>query len=174
MRGVQRRLADRDFNHRVEIAALGQDEFSELAASFNGMAERLGRHEREVTAGHAIDRAVLSALDRDQIVEVLLERGRELLPCEAMAIGLASRDPAAADVWTFSARTGAGGSREDREIRLAPDERSVLDRGDAFFTGSNGDAPAFIARVPVSAPGIRGWHVVPIHKIGRASCRERV
>ena len=67
-----RRLGGKDFATKVEVS--GRDEFGELAEAFNAMAARLGRQFDALTALSKIDRAILSELDMDRIVEDVLLR----------------------------------------------------------------------------------------------------
>ncbi len=67
-----RRLGGKDFAAKVEVAS--RDEFGELAESFNAMAARLGRQFDTLTTLSKIDRAILSELDMDRIVEDVLLR----------------------------------------------------------------------------------------------------
>ncbi len=81
-----RRVSAEDFDTPVDVTS--GDEFEELATSFNAMAAQLGRQFRLVTTAAAIDRAVLSSVDRATIVETALKRLPELAPCEAVGIAL--------------------------------------------------------------------------------------
>lgn len=119
-------IARRDFDHRVTIRSKTRDEFHDLADSFNGMARQMGGHVRALTALNAIDRAVLSALDRDEIVDVILERSGQLLSYDAMAIGLAPADTFDG-AWTFSLVADEGHDRVDVSMALTDTERADLD-----------------------------------------------
>jgi nitrogen fixation/metabolism regulation signal transduction histidine kinase len=63
--GTQR-IAQGDFDSQVEVHS--QDEFADLANSFNTMASHLGRQFKTLTAMVDIDRAILSALEIKKIV----------------------------------------------------------------------------------------------------------
>ena len=65
------RIARHDLSTRVVVA--GRDEFAELASSFNTMAERLSLQFRQIEAGRVIDRAVISANDRGEAADALLQ-----------------------------------------------------------------------------------------------------
>jgi diguanylate cyclase (GGDEF)-like protein len=71
-----RRLADEDFNHRVDVARL--DEFGELATSFNDMAERLGIQLGTLKVLSSIDQVILSRSDIAPVFSIVLARIREL------------------------------------------------------------------------------------------------
>ena len=67
-----RRLGSKDFAAKVEVSSA--DEFGELAEAFNAMADRLGRQFETLTTLSKIDRAILSELDMDRIVDDVLLR----------------------------------------------------------------------------------------------------
>ncbi|MFQ5532399.1 MAG: HD domain-containing phosphohydrolase [Candidatus Methylomirabilales bacterium] len=81
-----RRIAARDFKSRVEVTS--GDEFEELAASFNTMAGRLGRQFNTLATMAEIDRAILSALDTETIVNTVLTRMRDAFPCSGVCVTL--------------------------------------------------------------------------------------
>ena len=81
-----KRIAARDFGSRVDVNS--GDEFQELAESFNAMASRLGKQFNALTTMNEIDRSILSALDTRRIVDTILNRMRELFPCDCVALAL--------------------------------------------------------------------------------------
>ena len=81
-----KRIAARDFDSRVKVTS--GDEFQELAESFNAMASRLGKQFNALTTMNEIDRSILSALDTRRIVDTILNRMRELFPCDCVALAL--------------------------------------------------------------------------------------
>jgi response regulator RpfG family c-di-GMP phosphodiesterase/HAMP domain-containing protein len=81
-----KRIAGRDFDTRVTVTS--GDEFQELAESFNAMASRLGKQFNALTTMNEIDRAILSALDTRLIVDTVLNRMRELFPCDCVGVAL--------------------------------------------------------------------------------------
>jgi len=85
-----KRIAARDFDSRVKVTS--GDEFQELAESFNAMASRLGKQFNALTTMNEIDRSILSALDTRRIVDTILNRMRELFPCDCVALALFDAD----------------------------------------------------------------------------------
>ncbi|MFQ5960396.1 MAG: HAMP domain-containing protein, partial [Candidatus Methylomirabilales bacterium] len=81
-----RRIAMRDFESRVTVTS--GDEFEELAGSFNAMAGRLGRQFNTLETMAEIDRGILSALETQKIVDVVLTRMRDVLPCDLLSVSL--------------------------------------------------------------------------------------
>ena len=80
------RIAERDFTNPVSIRS--GDEFEDLAASFNTMAGQLQRQFTVLTASSEIDRAILSSLAEDRIMETVKVRAREVVPSDGVSITL--------------------------------------------------------------------------------------
>ena len=85
-----RRVADREFNHRVKIST--GDEFEELATSLNSMTQKLGQQFHRLEATGEIDRAVLSLLDTAHISYTILRRINSFLGWECSVIALVNPD----------------------------------------------------------------------------------
>ncbi|MDA0991571.1 MAG: HD domain-containing protein [Verrucomicrobia bacterium] len=77
-------IASRQFDNRVEVDT--GDELEELADSFNSMAHTLGRQFNTLTAISEIDRALLSALDFDEIVKRALVGLTHIFPARVVAM----------------------------------------------------------------------------------------
>ena len=84
------RIAAADFGTRVTVTS--GDEFEDLAKSFNIMAARLGKQFDAMTAMNEIDRSILSALDKEKIVNTVITRMGDLFPCEKIALALFRSD----------------------------------------------------------------------------------
>ena len=84
------RIAAADFSTRVTVTS--GDEFEDLAHSFNAMAARLGRQFDAMTAMNEIDRSILSALDKEKIVDTVITRMGDLFPCEKIGLALFRSD----------------------------------------------------------------------------------
>ncbi len=81
-----RQIAERNFTEPVRIES--GDEFEELAGSFNAMASRLERQFRTLATMAEIDRLILSTTDADYIVETLLRRLYEFVPCRSVCVAV--------------------------------------------------------------------------------------
>jgi putative nucleotidyltransferase with HDIG domain len=88
LKGATKELVAQRFDSRVEVRS--GDEFQDLATSFNAMAEQLGKQFQALKTIQQIDQAILGSLDRDAIVDSVLERLPHLLPGQCGAIALAS------------------------------------------------------------------------------------
>src|SRR5205085_3420703 len=85
-----RRAADKDFSARVDVS--NHDEFGELASSFNSMATRLGSQFTALMTLADIDRAILSRLDVDRVLETVVTRMRDIVPADHVSIAILDRN----------------------------------------------------------------------------------
>jgi signal transduction histidine kinase/HAMP domain-containing protein len=99
-----RRIARNDFDSRVEVRS--DDEFEELAGSFNAMAAQLGHQFKTLNTTTDIQRAVLSLLDTTKIVETILGRMLTVLRCDCATLTVFSAAEENADS-TFVLRASA-------------------------------------------------------------------
>ncbi len=85
-----KRMARGEFETRVDIKR--QDEFGELAASFNEMALELGRQFKTLGARAKIDRAVLAAMDTRVIASTFVRSIHQIFPCQGVGMVLVGED----------------------------------------------------------------------------------
>lgn len=85
-----RRVAARDFTTRVRIES--QDEFGELAESFNSMSDSLSSQFKALEALAEIDRLILSAPSIERILETLLRLVRQVAGCSCVSVTLIDPD----------------------------------------------------------------------------------
>ncbi len=153
-----RRIASRDFGTRVAVTS--GDEFEELAGSFNTMASRLGRQFNTLATIAEIDRAILSALDTRKIVEVILTRMPDVLPCDAISVSLLDSHG------TNMAQTHLrDGSPEDEAVieatALTPQEvQSLHDSPESLLIRLDSDPARYLG--PLARRGITSSLVLPI------------
>jgi diguanylate cyclase (GGDEF)-like protein len=79
-----RRLSAQDYAARVPDEA--QDEFGELARSFNDMAARIGRQIEAMQVQSSIDREILNGLDIARILQQVARRLQQLIPGAQVSI----------------------------------------------------------------------------------------
>lgn len=79
-----RRLANKQFDEKVIVNS--NDEFQDLAESFNTMAVSLGRQFNSLTALSEIDKRILSTNGLDSVLEVALNYIQEMVSCDAASI----------------------------------------------------------------------------------------
>lgn len=151
-----KRIAQRAFETRVAVHS--GDEFQELAESFNGMASRLGRQFHALATIREIDRAVLSALDTEKIVDTVLTRLPDVLPCDSVSVTVLESDAA------NTARTYVGdGARGENwwKVQLRPEEvQKLRDNPESMSIGVDEDFLSYL--VPLAERGIKSFLLLPI------------
>ena len=156
LREGTRKLALKQFDSRVNVTS--GDEFEELAASFNAMAERLGRHFNFVITRTEIDRAILSAVDTERIVEIVLDRLPDVLSCDSIGItllGAGTGDPARTYI--------RDGSREKStwEGWIVSEEIQMLrDHPESLVMDGDTELPKYLA--PLRERGIKSVLLLPL------------
>jgi putative nucleotidyltransferase with HDIG domain len=151
------RLALQDFDTKVMIKS--GDEFEQLAASFNKMASQLGKQFNTLTMLNEIDRAILSAIETERIVEVVLTCMNDISPCDHVSVTLLDSST------KMTGRTYLGnGNRKEgtlEAIVLEPEELQMLsDHPECLFVELNGATPNYLASMVRS--GIKTFWVLPI------------
>ncbi len=147
-----RRIADQDLSTRVQVAS--QDEFGDLAESFNTMAERLGFQFRQIEAGSSIDRAVLTASDRREAVQALLEGLGQVARCGARGVLLL--EPGGDNQASFFEMEGDGGTMVLNTLTLPHTGASQYGLPDEAFVAE------MLAAVPMPLqPRIEGKWSLP-------------
>jgi diguanylate cyclase (GGDEF)-like protein len=100
-----RRAADKDFSTRVDVS--GNNEFSELAISFNAMNARLGNQFTALMTLAEIDRAILSRLDVDRVIETVITRIRDIVQTDYVSVAVLDRTGAGMmRIYTRDERSG--------------------------------------------------------------------
>jgi HAMP domain-containing protein len=137
-----KRIAGRDFATRVTVTS--GDEFQELAESFNAMASRLGKQFNALTTMNEIDRSILSALDTRLIVDTILNRMRELFPCDC--VGVALLDAESSDAGLMHVQYGESESENWLvPIKLtAAEVQTFYDEPEQLLIDSNKELPHYL------------------------------
>jgi putative nucleotidyltransferase with HDIG domain len=153
-----RHIAQGEFDSHVTIKT--GDEFEELAASFNTMADRLGKQFKTLTTITEIDRAILSTLDTDNIVEVVLNRIHHILPCDCISVMLfyfGDQDSAL----TYIREKGSAIGKEVETVLLKPiDIKELYLNPEFLLIDEKHKAPDFLA--PLTKRGNKSFMVLPL------------
>ena len=155
--GTQR-IAMRDFDSRVRVTS--GDEFEELAASFNAMSDQLQRQFSALTTIGEIDRAILSSLDIENIVDTVLTRMQDVFTCDAVCVSLTDSNKSN----TARAYVGNGNPGNEKRvevIELKPAEvQKLRDNPQRLFIHVDKDPPHYLE--PLVKDGIKSFLVMPI------------
>ena len=158
LREGTKRIVLQDFNSQVTIKS--GDEFEELAASFNTMANQLGKQFNTLTTMNEIDRAILSTLNTEKIIDVVLTRTREVLPCDHVSVTILHYDTKIIG-WMYTENSKKDNGRAMEIFALTPEETQVLsDHPDTLLVESDEVTPSCLA--PMVRSGIKKFLVIPI------------
>jgi len=158
-----RRIAQRDFGSRVAVTS--GDEFEDLAASFNSMARRLSKQFDALATMAEIDRAVLSALDTEKILETVLNRIHDVFPCDRVTVTLFDQGRGVPRTYVKGSNVGSKTwvetfpitSEDVREVCAGPEGLLLMDH----------EAPRSLA--PLFGLGVKSLLLLPISIRGRLS-----
>jgi putative nucleotidyltransferase with HDIG domain len=140
LKAATERIARRDFGTPVEVRS--RDEFEVLAEAINTMSQSLAAQFGAMAALGEIDRAVLSALRTEAIVEIVLARASDVTACDAVAVGILGDD----------GKLRLSGPETDRPTSAAlahvphESELSPLRRGDVLRFGPDLRCPGYLSR----------------------------
>jgi diguanylate cyclase (GGDEF)-like protein len=153
-----RRAGDQDFS--TKVAVLSDDEFGELAASFNSMASRLGSQFKALLTLAAIDHAILTRLDLDRVIETVITRMGDIVPADHVGIAVVDRNnPAMVRVYTRDQSTG-GELALERTACPVEDTAAFLAHPDGIWLEAGEARSSFLA--PVARLGPASMLVLPI------------
>lgn len=79
-------FAKTNFSKRVAVNS--NDEFAELASSFNTMGETLADQFKSLETMAEIDRLILSSVESDSVIEIVLDRIQHVIGCEFIGISV--------------------------------------------------------------------------------------
>jgi diguanylate cyclase (GGDEF)-like protein len=158
LRNAARDIAGGNLGRRVTIDS--GDEVEELGTAFNGMAGRLERQFKGLAVRAEIDRLILSSLDAGHIVETVLNRVHELVPCDAAAV-LTVTDPGAREARLALNLPGAAAHPPEETIHLTPEEAADLAARPGGFAPAGPEARATYLE-PLRAHGVRHFQVFPV------------
>lgn len=110
-----RHVAEGNFDQRVEV--MGKDEFGELSASFNDMAERLGSQLDTLRVLSNIDRAILTDLNIEPVFKIVLARVRKLTSADFAGI-VVLKKPAADEARIYFLQAGHDADMQTGRVRV--------------------------------------------------------
>jgi HAMP domain-containing protein len=151
-----RRLANQEFDQPVTVSS--NDEFAELADSFNAMSAKIARQFDALVTTAEIDQAVLSAVDTNRIVRTVLDRMRSIYLCDMVGVMLV--DPTNADSVTTYTDDGNPSGPEGHVTLLTGEDAKRLREEAEGFTLEGGPVPGYLT--PLTGRGARTLVVMPL------------
>jgi HAMP domain-containing protein len=148
-------IAHGDLTARVHVST--DDEFGALAGSFNRMAEHLEAQVTQLEVGRAMDRAVLDAFDRQEVVRAILTQVPLLVACSSARIlvrGGAEREDTIIHLKEDSSELNVANvtlEKEELQWLAAPPQVGI----------AGGDVPDFLKRAGAK-PGSGSLTVLPL------------
>jgi diguanylate cyclase (GGDEF)-like protein len=153
-----RRIGNREFDTRIHITS--KDEFAELAMSMNEMSDRLGRQFNALATLSEMDRQILSTLDAERILSIVLGRIHKIVTCQCTCITLIDRHTSDMAVNYIQDNLAGNTSRIER-IRL--DQRAlheVVAHGEGLMLEHDVASRNYFTSL--SKSGIKTFFVLPI------------
>lgn len=93
-----KQVASGNFDTQVDIKS--NDEFQQLAHAFNNMAVRLDKQFKSLSAMAEIDRVILSSSNKDYVVDTVLRRIKDVVPCDYVLLSILEKESTVHDVKT--------------------------------------------------------------------------
>lgn len=149
------RIAQRRFDTRVAVKS--GDEFEDLANAFNSMAERLARQFREMASRHELDRAVLTAAERGEVVHGILEHLPMAYDCSSASLTLL--EPGVARLHLTVPASGVAPRAEEVKVSPVEQARIFADPAGIDLHGAD-EFPSFLASHAYC--GARFLRVLPV------------
>ena len=154
-------------NYRARVEINSNDEFGQLADSFNSMTSRIEQQMTSLKVINEIDLAILSSWDIEQIVDALCRRIGELIPCELVGVCLLESVGSFPFLMNLY-RPGSKSKRETEKIELPPEQlQELADHGQVSVLAASADMPAYFS--PLVTRGMTHFLRVPILLEGRAT-----
>jgi diguanylate cyclase (GGDEF)-like protein len=137
-----RRVAGEDFDYRVDVVR--NDEFGELANSFNDMSARLGNQLGTLKALSSIDQVILTKQDIDPAFEIALTRIRTLIDAGFLGIVVLD-DVATRDARIYFLGPGQTSSIDMKRISVVTEAvPELLAHADGYWPEGTNDLQHYI------------------------------
>lgn len=143
---------------KTQIVINSQDEFGELAETFNKMSSQLDRQFQIMSATGDIQRAILSVLNTQEIVQIFLKRIPQIYPCDFLSVVLLdSKNPNIMRAYVGENLT----IHEIKNVEPHSEElKTLMDHSKEYSIFEEKNCPSFIQKI--QAPGIKKTLVIPI------------
>jgi putative nucleotidyltransferase with HDIG domain len=151
-----RQIAAEHFDARVEVQS--GDEFEALAASFNSMADQLGKQFHALKTIADIDQAIFGSLSREEIADAVLAHLPYLLRCDCFAIAVFG--DAGASTWIRLRNELTGETRTLTTNPSSDADRLLLQNKPVLETSKENGTPGFL--LPLREMGMGAFLVFRI------------
>lgn len=156
LREGTQKIGMRQFEHRVQVNS--GDEFEGLAHSLNLMSAQLGRQFHALRTVNEIDQAIFASLDRETIIDGVLQRMPRLFPADAFGVCILEETKVAGSLRLRFVKTG---EFKTTSLKLATTDWLQLQRGGRSFTlGADEGLPSYLE--PLRQLGMNSCVLLPI------------
>ena len=153
-----RKISMKDFDSRVTVHS--NDEFEELADAFNEMSGRLSRQFKTLVTKAEIDRAILSSLEPEKIVQTAMTRMQECFSYDDVSISLVDSEKDHT-VHTYICACDSRSAISKRTVRIdAQDLQTLHANPQYFFIEAGHKIPAYL--LDLEKNGSRAFMVLPV------------
>ncbi|MEZ4417358.1 MAG: HD domain-containing protein [Gemmatimonadota bacterium] len=154
-----RRIADEHFDTTVDISS--NDEFQELADSFNRMAQRLGEQFGTLTVIREVDQAALEEAEGRQLIDPLLRGMRSVVRTDTISVCLLdTEDPHQGVCYTV---VGQDSEVDVEHVTLARSDLTSLETQPQHIdTPAGAVRPAYLMVTALAANADAGFASLPL------------
>ncbi|WP_455211573.1 EAL domain-containing protein, partial [Kaarinaea lacus] len=154
------RLSEGDFQSKVKISS--GDEFEDLAASFNTMAERIDKQFTSLQIMSEVDRIMLSSLDANYILETVMDRIKEISRShKAMIFKIKGNHNWSDDRFEGHQLDKTQSFFRDTVVINSIDEQTLLSHPRYMFVHSDASHPEYLH--PLILEGGKSFIIFPIY-----------
>lgn len=143
MKGIQR-VTQKDYSQDVEISS--GDEFEDMADAFNTMSGRVSHQLVTMASMSDIDQLILSRVKKEDILQIVLEKTRDVLPCDGISMLLLDKAGDEDDARVYRLAEGFHGELQIVAVALEAEQVQHALEQDYFFVDDNSaDLPAYLS-----------------------------
>jgi putative nucleotidyltransferase with HDIG domain len=146
-------------DYKIDIDIKSGDEFQELAESFNAMAGRIEKQINSQKMVHQIDRAILSSLEIEKIIDTLASHFNEIFAVDMMSVAVLDANVTTrGDVYTYGFRSDV---LKDRvAVELVGEELQTIPRQKTLSNSAVENCPSYLK--PLAEREMTSFLIVPV------------
>lgn len=159
MEGMKR-VSDNDFKYQIVVNS--NNEFGELANSFNKMSSQLGHTVNVLTTMAEIDRLILSDTKLQKFITITITRLTGAINCNAASVILLdSKADVNKNIRVFYKNKNGSGKIMQQKSAISKLERSVVfSKSTLLINDEDNCLPSYVA--PLVTSGARNFLIVPV------------